>query len=610
MNHDHFMPHQELRRARCAIGFADLVESVRLYAADEPVVIARWRRFAEQAHRDWVPAAGGRVVRTDGDGLLMEFPDAARAVAGAFALHAGMTTLNAGRPASEHMMLRVGLHVAEVSFDDHEAYGVGVNLAHRITGLAQPGQTLVSAAARDGLVDRMQATVEDLGDRYVKHIDEPVRTFRVTPTGPQDAGGQKPATLLRPPTDMRPTLAVVPFHAVSADADHLALGHAIADDVIAALSRHPGLQVVSRLSTAAFRDVSIDWSRLQPLLGATFVLSGRYYVQGGRVRLNLELSETSHGHVLWADTARAQVQALFDGEDELVPHVVREVARHIAAHELVRVRSLPMGSLQSYTLYLGAEGLMSSLVRQDFLRGREVLEHLVDRHPRQAAPQAMLAKWHVNHLVQAWSDDELADQRLGTEHAARALDIGPDHPQALAAAGLVQMNLKGDMDGARRLLERALQIDPQQASAWAWMSAIQGYSGEFASARNSAARALTLSPLDPERHVFEAYAAMADIAAAEYVSAVHHARQSLRLHALHSPSHRLLVGSLWLAGQEDEARSAAKRWLATFPKVNSGTRSARGLGAAATWRDHFADAVRNAGVPGAPSSPRAPTQLS
>jgi adenylate cyclase len=610
MRHDVQPPIPELRKSHCVIGFADLVESVRLFAADENSAIARWRRFAETARHEWVPAAGGRVVRTDGDGLLMEFADTPRAVAAAFALHAGLASLDARHPGAEPMALRVGLHVADVTFDAHEAYGIGVNLAQRITSLAQPGQTLVSAMARSGLVDGVHADVEDLGDRYVKHLDEPVRTFRVSPVGAALKGAASSNTSSRPQTDIRPTLAVIPFQAVAPDPQHDALGFAMADDVIGAIARHPGLRVVSRLSAAAFRDTNHDWTRLRPLLGAGFVLSGCYYVSGGRVRLTLELAETSAGHVLWAESARAEVQAMFEGRDALVPHVVDQVAKHIAAHEMVRVRSLPMDTLESYTLYLGAEGLMTSLVRQDFLRGREILEHLTERHPRQAAPHAMLAKWHVNHLVQAWSADELADQRRGMDCAARALDIDGESPLALAAAGLVHLNLKADVDGAARLLERALETDPQNAQAWAWMSAIHSYTGQPGAACVSAERALTLSPLDPERYVFEAYASMARIAAGDYEMAVDHARQSLRMHSLHSPSHRLLVGSLWMAGRHDEARQAANRWLAAFPKVNSGTRSARGLGAEADWRDHFADAVREAGVPGAPASPRAPTQLS
>ncbi|MBL8328996.1 MAG: hypothetical protein JNJ71_09110 [Rubrivivax sp.] len=608
------MAQHDLRRARCAVAFADLVESVRIYAADEAAAIQRWRRFAERARLDWLPAHGGRVVRTDGDGLLMEFADAAHAVGAAFALHAGLAAQNAeslGQAAASgegpahgglDLQLRVGVHVAEVTFDAHEAYGAGVNLAQRITSLAQPGQTLVSAAARDGLVDGLHGRIEDLGQRFVKHVDEPVRAFRVTPPDGSSQGVPRVA----PQMDMRPSLAVVPFQAPVADSVHEALGHAMADDIIAALSRHPGLQLVSRLSTAAFRDAAQDWARLRPLLGASFVLSGRYLVLDRRVRLHLELADTGNGHVLWADTLRAEVQALFDGSDDLVPQVVAQVARHVAAYELARVRSLPMDSLESYALYLGAEGLMSSLVLQDFLRGREALEQLAERHPRLAAPHAMLAKWHVNHLVQAWSADPKADRNLGMDHAARALDIDGEHPMALSAAGLAQLNLKADVDAARRLFERALQGDPQHAQTWAWMSAVHSYSHEFEAAKAAAHRSLALSPLDPERYLFEAYAAMAHIAAADYAPAVDHARRSLRLHALHAPSHLMLVGSLWLDGQQDEARLAAQRFVQAFPKVSAGPRTAAGKGEAATWRDHLADAVREAGLPSEPTAPPAP----
>lgn len=602
MSHEPTGGESALRRTRCAILFADLVESVRIYSEDEALAIERWRRFAEQARGPWLLAMGGRLVRTDGDGLLIEFSNAAHAVAGAFALHSGLAALNAAYPAAEPMSLRVGAHVAEITFDEHEAYGAGVNLAQRITSLAQPGQTLVSAAARDGLVDGVHARFEDLGLRFVKHIDEPVRSFRVTPAQPP-RGVAVAAPVAPAAVDLRPTLAVVPFQPMAADAAHEALGHAIADDVIAAMCRHPGLRVVSRLSTAAFRDTSLDWTRLQPLLGATFVLSGRYYISGPRVRLSLELAETSQGHVLWADTVRADVQAVFNGQDELVPQVVREVASRVMAHELTRVRSLPMDNLQSYTLYLGAEGLMSSLVQQDFLRGREVLEHLAERHPRQAAPQAMLARWHVNNIVQEWSPDQTVDEQRGFEHALRALDIDASHPMALASAGLAHLNLKGDVEGARRLFQQSLGVDPQNAQTWAWMSAVHCYAGELDAAGAASQRALGLSPLDPGRYLFEAYASMVAIAAGDYAAAVAHARQSLRLHALHAPTHTLLVGSLWLAGEQDQARQAAQRQLKAFPLAAAGARTARGKGNQATWREHLADALRAAGLPSnSPSS--------
>ena len=240
---------------------------------------------------------------------------------------------------------------------------------------------------------------------------------------------------------------------------------------------------------------------------------------------------------------------------------------------------------------------MGSLVQQDFNRGREVLEHLAERHPRQAVPQAMLARWHVNNIVQQWSADEKLDEAQGYDHAMRSLDIASDHPAALASAGLAQLNLKGDAEGARKYFEQALVADPQNPATWAWMAAADCYRGDLSAAQDACNRALSLSPLDPSRYLYEAYAAMVGIAAGDYPSATQHARQSVRLHALHAPSHTLLTASLWMAGEHQQARVAAQRLMAAFPKANSGSRTAKGLGESATWREHLADALRAAGVP-------------
>ena len=151
------------QRQRRVIVFADLVESVRLMQRHEADVIDRWRRFAAQVREQMLPAMGGRMVRTAGDGLLMAFGTAPAAAAAAHALHGAIDLYNADRQADDAMLLRIGIHVADVVLDEFEAYGSGVNLAARLTALAQPGQTLVSAQTRDELVDGLHAQIDDLG---------------------------------------------------------------------------------------------------------------------------------------------------------------------------------------------------------------------------------------------------------------------------------------------------------------------------------------------------------------------------------------------------------------------------------------------------------------
>jgi TolB-like protein/class 3 adenylate cyclase len=583
------------QRRHGAVIFADLVESVRLMRVHEADTIERWQHFVAAVRADIAPRHRARLVRTAGDGLLLQAADARDAVALAFALHAALEAGNAGRAGDELMQLRVGIHQAELLFDEHDVQGDGANLAARLYTLGQAGCTIVSTELRSGLVDRVHAEVEDLGPRYLKGFDEPVRAFALWPPGRAGAaGGARP---LPSAEDLRPAVAVVPFVALPPDPEHDALGFAMADDIIATLSRHPGLRVLSRHSTAALREGALDVARARSLLGAAFLLSGRFYVRGTRIRLAAELCDLRDGEVLWTGGATADVDSLFEGRDDLVPDIVANVASQVLAFELGRVRSLPMTALAPYTLYLGAGGLMNSLVKRDFERAREVFEHLAERHPRQASTYAMLARWHVFNAVQGWSGDAQADSRAARALAQRAIEIDPAQPVALAADGLARMNFDNDLDGARERYLAAIGSDPQAAYAWAHLSAVHSQAGEHEAAVEAAQRSLLLSPLDPALYLYESYAATALLGAGRFAEAVEAAQSSLRRHVLHAPSHRMLVGALWLRGRADDARAAAARYMDLLPAARAGA-ARRGLrGEQPVWGERFIAALRAAGLP-------------
>lgn len=576
---------------RRAILFADLVESVRLYERFEARTIDRWRRFVA-AVRESVPAAhGGRLVRTVGDGLLMEFDTAAGASGAAAALHQLLESGNEGAAPEMAMRLRIGLHIAAVVSEDEELYGSGVNLAARLATLGQPGQTVASADLRHELADDLHARIEDLGLRWVKHLDEPVRAFVLHPVsaGPQD---------LQPPPsadDLRPAVAVVPFTCLPADPANDALGFAVADDVIASLSRHPGLRVLSRVTTAAVRHGDFHLEQLRRALGASFLLTGRFIVRGDKLRLNAELCELRGGQVLWAGSCNGSVDALFDGQDDMVPHLVAQVSQHVMAHELSRVRSLPLNALAPYSLYLGASALINSLQTSDFDRARDVIEHLIDQHPRQAALRALLSHWHVCRLLQGWAEDPDGQARHAAHEARAALDIDPALPAALVADGVARIVTDRDFAGAQEQYLKALVHDPHNPVAWARLSETQSQAGDNDAALASVAKAIALSPLDPQRYMYESFAARAALVVGRYDDAARHARASLRRHALHAPAHRGLIGALWLGGRHDEARAAAADYLRALPGATvSGGTSAVGKG---VLTSSFARALLAAGVP-------------
>lgn len=574
---------------RRVVLFADLVESVRLYQQHEAHTIQRWRAYVAAVRETVPPQHGGRMVRTAGDGLLMEFDTVPGAVAAALVLHHRLREMDAGASEEQAMWLRIGAHVAEVVSEEHELYGSGVNLAARLSGLAGPGQTVGSSEVRQELTDGVHISVEDLGLRYLKHLPEPVRAWALHPAG--QAGARRSPTA----EDLRPAIAVVPFVAMPADPAHDALGHAVADDVIASLSRQPGLRVISRMSTAALRDQPLEPARWRSLLGASFVLTGRFYVHGARVRLVAELCELRGGQVLWSGQLGADVDALFEGQDDIVPHLVGQVAQQVMAHELTRVRSLPMDTLASYSLYLGANGLLHSLVPADFARARTVLEQLAERHPRQAAPRALLSGWHVFRMLQGWSDDPAGEARQAQAEARHALSLDPTQPGALVADGVARIFNDRDFEGARQRYLQALDVDPQNAAAWARLSEAQSQAGDNDAALASAARAIALSPLDPQRFMHESFAARAAFVVGRYDDAARHARASVRLHALHAPAHRVLIGALWMGARHDAARAAVADYLRSFPGATvSAAPAAAGRGKPTSA---FAQALLSAGVP-------------
>lgn len=550
--------------SRRAILFADLVESVRVFGQHEAHTFNRWQRFVALVTDQIAPTHKGRLVRVAGDGLLLDFATATDATLAAFDLHRRLLEFNDPGNVSAAFCLRVGLHLADVVLNQNDLWGAGVNVAQRLGTLAQPGHTVASAAFRAELGDGVQADIEDMGERIVKHLADPLRAFALAPPGQLKTTAQLPRT-----EDMRPGVAVVPFVAIPADPEHDALGHAMADDIIASLSRHPGLRVLSRNTTAAVRGQALALSRLRELLGATFLLTGQFYVRGGRVRLAAELCELREGQVLWAGSVGGGVDALFEGQDELVPHLVSQVSQQVLAHELARVRSLPMDSLASYSLLLAAGGLLNSLVLAEFQRCREALEHLCERHPRQGTPDAMLTQWYVFKVLQGWTDNIDEEVARAEHHSTLAMDKDPEQSASWVADGIAKVFARRDFDGAARSLTNALRLDPHCATAWARLSECQSQAGEHQQSMASVNRAIELSPLDPQRFIYECYAARTCYVMADYPNAVQWARASVRRNAMHAVPHRLLVASLWLSDQVDAARAAASDFMRMLPKARA-----------------------------------------
>lgn len=553
----------------------DLVESVRLMREHEAFTVRRWAEFVRNVTNDILPRRRGALVKSLGDGLMARFTEVAAAVAAVTDMHRALAEQNAGIPDAQHFHLRAGVNAAMAWSDGIDIYGTGVNLAARLATLAGPGETIASASAhdqlaaalaalanpgetigsataRDELTHGVDAFCEDLGDCIVKHFDKPVRAYRVGPASPHPAlPGRRDYG-----TTMQPTIAVIPFGARNNAPGHFDVGNLIADSVIWRLSKAPNLKVISRLSTRVFRGRASDVGEVSAFLGATYILSGGYVVDAGRLLVTAELSAARNNQVVWTDRLTGDIDDLLQPESELAHRIAAAVHFSVFDAEVEHVMTQPLPTLASYSLLLGGIKLMHRSSKTEFFQTRKILDELIHRHNRIAAPRAWLANWCILRVTRGWSEDRKreAAEALSASHAA--LDRDPSDALALATEGFVYCHLLNDLDTARKRCDQAVDANPSHALGWLYGGTVSAFKGDGDAAVNATRRAMDLSPLDPQRYYFESLGATAELSAQQYENAERLARSSLMLNRMHPSTWRVLTISLVLQGRMDEAREA------------------------------------------------------
>jgi adenylate cyclase len=583
----------QMSRSTKVLLVMDVVESVRIMEQDQDGFVRRWQQLVQQAEQQILPLHGGRIVKSLGDGLMLEFADAQGCVKAAFALQHFSEHTNAFTPSHAQMHLRMGGHLASFVTDEHDIYGTDVNLTARFCTLAGPNDIVISAELRDRLVPALDADIEDMGECYLKHVEKPVHAYRVLPPGKAAVLTALPAD----PTELRPTVAVIPFTARTSGPDDAVLGEILAEEIIAALSRTPDLNVISRLSTTALRGRDTSLPVLQNHLNANYVLSGAYRVAGGQLVLVTELIEARTGRAVWGASLKSTVQEVLQGEDRITAEVVSQLGAHIVRTEMQRAASRPLPNLESSTLLLGAISLMHRSTRSEFDRVREMLEYLVDRHRRLPTPRAWLAKWHVLRVTRGLSSGGQDETKRALEQTQRALDVDPDCSLALAIEGFVHCHMLKDLDGAAQRYESALTVNPNDSLAWLFSGVLHSFRGEGAQALASSEKALTLSPLDPLLYFYQSLAASAALSAGDYKRVIELATASLRSNRSHTSTYRALAVAQALYGDLVAARKTIDALLQLEPSFTVTQFLQRSPSGDQPVGRLYADALRLAGLP-------------
>lgn len=560
------------------IAVADVVESVRLMEQDEQEFIRRWHGFVQFA-KQHLPSETGRMHKSLGDGLMMEFAEPAGCIRAALAMQAWFDEGNQELPPEHHVHLRIGAHIAEFVADEHDIYGTDVNLTARIATLAGPGEIVISAALREHLPDDAAVQLEDLGICHLKHVRAPVHAYRV---------GRAGSAPVLPPGGMagrqftRATVAVLPF--VNAPGSE-GLGDSIADEVVAGLIRVPELQVISRLTTAAF-----------PLERASFLLRGQVRRGGEAVAVFAELSDVATSHVVWARSFKGNASDVFVDDTALLRALVSGVASGVMVREAERAQGQAFPVLASPTLLFAALAAMHSLAPSDMERSRAMLEQLVERNPRHPAAHAWLAHWHLLCLRQGMTPDVEDQVAQARTHAAAALHADGHAPLALCMDGQLKLHLQHDPEGAAWRYAQVLRARPDDALALLLQAELLAFRDEGAAAQRDAERALLLCALDPLRYWYEQVAGMAALIAGDTVRALALLESAVARQPAFLASHVLLAAAQAAAGEAAGAATSLRRLRRLRPDFNLARMQAE-CAAADSVRQRVAEALAQAGAP-------------
>jgi TolB-like protein/class 3 adenylate cyclase len=323
-----------VNRRLAAILAADVAGYSRLMGADEEGKLERLKALRRELLEPKIAEHHGRIVKTTGDGMLVEFASVVDAVRCAVAVQQAMPEREAGAAADNRIELCIGINLGDVIVEGDDLYGDGVNIAARIEALGDPGGVLVSNTVHDQVRDRLPFAFEDVGEQQVKNIARPVRVYRVR----EASAVATSRSVSAQPLPEKPSIAVLPFTNMSGDPEQEYFADGMVEEIITALSRIRWLFVIARNSSFTYKGQPVDVKQVGRELGVRYVLEGSVRKAGGRVRITGQLIDAITGTHLWADRFDGSLEDVFDLQDQVA--VTQEIVTRLRAITPVAVPSV------------------------------------------------------------------------------------------------------------------------------------------------------------------------------------------------------------------------------------------------------------------------------
>ncbi len=549
------MATERVERKLAAILAADVAGYSRLMGADEEGTLARLRAHRRELIDPKIAEHRGRIVKTTGDGMLVEFGSVVDALYCATEVQVGMAERNAEVPSDQRIDFRVGIHMGDVVVEEGDIFGDAVNVAARLEGLAQSGGICVSARVRGDAASKLDLVYEDIGEQQLKNIARPLRVYRVridrVADGPMDPA--QPALALPD----KPSIAVLPFQNMSGDPEQEYFADGMVEEIITALSRIRWLFVIARNSSFTYKGQAIDVKQVGRELGVRYVLEGSVRKAGGRVRITAQLIEAETDAHLWAERFDGSLEEIFELQDQVAINVAGVIEPTLQAAEIRRSAERSTTDLTAYDLYLRAYALSLSWEKSATIRSLELLEQVIERDPRYGSALVDAAFRHFEMHLNGWSDNPEVSRRKGIELARQALQVAFDDPNVLSKAAYALGYFGEEIETAIALLDRSLELNPSSARGWQWSGWLRLWAGQPDLAIKHFETALRLNPREQRANPFMGIG-VAHFFARRFEEARATLRQSLQEKPNWVPSYRFLASCYAHMGRFDEAHDTVK----------------------------------------------------
>jgi adenylate cyclase len=559
-------------RRLAAILAADVAGYSRLIGADEEGTLNRLRLIRTEVIDPKITEHRGRIVKTTGDGFLVEFSSVVDALRCAVQWQHGMHERSAVTPGDDRIEFRIGVHQGDIVVEDDDIFGDGVNVAARLEALAEPGGICVSARVQEDVAGRLDLTFDDLGEQSLKNIARPVRVYRVRLTiaenSPKVTPTESGPALALPD---KPSIAVLPFVNMSGDPEQEYFADGMVEEIITALSRIRWLFVIARNSTFTYKGQAVDVKQVGRELGVRYVLEGSVRKAGQRVRITGQLIDATSGTHLWADRFDGSLEDVFDLQDKVASSVAGVIEPALRQAEIERARRKRPDSLDAYDLYLRALPFAYTSMPEDAEKALGYLEQAIKVEPDFAVAHAIIAWCQEQRYLRGGLHKDA--RAIALRHARVAIALGGDDATALAIAGLVIGFLEPrDYDVAVSAFDRSLALSNSSALALGFSAVTRAWHGESTIAIKQAEQALRLSPLfDPLSKERYMAIAIAHFVAGRFEESTSAASRAVQANPRFSPPYWMRCAALASLGRIDEAEAVAEQLLKIQPQFTIGS---------------------------------------